>query len=122
MEYIISKEEYLSVVEAWNHIPNRTSTDHIIYNALRGHDLKRGFSPITSETKLQNGMSPWKSFNDAKYNAYFTVRPYEVNSYDSAERKVRRELEHKERMDALSKKFGVTFTPELITMLREMLK
>lgn len=123
MEYIISKEEYLSAMAAWTKIANRNSADHIFYNTLRGHDLKRGFSPIKENSiKLANGAQPWQAFTQAKYDAFWSLRDSYGLSGDTPERKARRELEYKDRMDSLSKKFGVTFTPELITTLREMLK
>ncbi len=122
MNFIISKEEFLSVAVAWNTIPNKDAADHILYNALRGHDLKRGFSPITKPLKLDNGMSPWKSYDGAKFNAFWQLRPMQVNSFDSTERKLVREKEYADRIKVLNEKFKVTFTPELIATLREMLK
>ena len=121
MNFIITKEEYLSAQAAWNKIANRNSTDHIFYNALRGHDLKRGFSPIQTENKLAAGMQPWKSFDAALSDARWQVR--DQASFDHApERKAARDAAQQERYDSLSKKYGVTFTPELIITLRELLK
>jgi len=123
MEYIISKEEYLSATTAWTKIANRTATDHIFYNALRGHDLKRGFSPIKENSpKLANGAQPWQAFDQAKQDARWSLRANEGLRGDTPERTARRELEYKDRIESLSKKFGVTFTPELINTLRELLK
>lgn len=123
MEYIISKEEYLCTIAAWNKIANRNSADHIFYNALRGLDLKRGFSPIKENSpKLANGAQPWQAFTQAKSNAYWALRETAAWHNELPERTARREAENKERTESLSKKFGVTFTPELITTLRELLK
>lgn len=123
MNFIINKEEYLSAMAAWNKISNRTATDHIFYNALRGHDLKRGFSPIQKENKLRNGMTPWQAFDMAKKDAIWQLRDYHaMYSYDTPERVAKRVAEQNERIDCLSKKFGVTFTQELIATLREVLK
>jgi hypothetical protein len=123
MNFIINKEEYLSAIVAWNKIINRTATDHIFYNALRGHDLKRGFSPIQSANKLANGISPWNSFDIAKKDAQWQIR--DTNAMwpqDTPERKARRAAEEKERIDSLGKKYGVIFTTDLITTLRELFK
>jgi len=123
MNFIISKEEYLCTIAAWNKITNRSATDHIFYNALRGHDLKRGFSPIQSESKLANGMSAWQSFDTAKHEAWWQIRDHSSMFHESnPDRIAKRESEQKERIDSLSKKYGVTFTPELLTTLRELLK
>ena len=122
MNFIINKEEYLSATAAWNKIANRNATDHIFYNALRGHDLKRGFSPIQSENKIANGMVPWHAFEDAKRGARWKTRIHAILSHDSAERQAKRDAEEKDRIDSLSKKFGVTFTQELIATLQELFK
>ena len=123
MNFIINKEEYLSAIAAWNKIINRTATDHIFYNALRGHDLKRGFSPVQSANKLANGISPWHSFDLAKKDALWQIRDTNAMwTQDTPERKARRDVEEKARMDSLSKKYGTIFTPELIATLRELFK
>ena len=123
MNFIINKEEYLKLVAAWKSIPHRTAQDHILYNMLRGHDLKRGFSPIQTESKLANGMLAWQAFDTAKHNAWYQIRDNAAMwSHDTPERRARRDAEEKERIDSLSKKYGVIFTPELITTLRELLK
>jgi hypothetical protein len=122
MEFIISKEEYLTVKAAWTKIANRNSTDHIFYNALRGHDIKRGFAATTSDRKLSNGKKEWDGFETAKGNALWRIRLEPSYSYDTPERKASREAATKDRIDALSKQFGIEFSPELINMLRELLK
>lgn len=119
--YIINKEEYIKVKAAWNQIPNRNAEDHIIYNALRGHDLKRGFAPTTTERKLQGG-DPWQAFALAKSAARWSTRVEPSYPSEAPERAARRATQVKERTDALSKKFGTEFTPELLTALRELLK
>jgi hypothetical protein len=111
MNFIINKDEYLKVKAAWNNIPNRTATDHIFYNALRGHDLKRGFAETISERKLTNGKGPWDSYNSALSAARWTLRNLTVNISQSI---------LQERIDALSKKYGTEFTPELTTALKEL--
>lgn len=120
--FIINKEEFIKVKAAWNLIPNRTATDHIIYNALRGHDLQRGFAPTTSDRKLTNGRSEWEGYLTALSNARWSVRIEPSYHSESPERAARRAESVKERFDSLSKKFGTEFTPELLTALRELLK
>lgn len=122
MEFIISKEEYLKVKAAWTKIANRNSSDHIFYNALRGHDLKRGFAPTTSNRKLSNGRREWDSFETAKGNALWRIRLEPTYSHDTPERKAARNIKTKERIDALGKQFGLEFSPELIAVLRELFK
>lgn len=124
MNFIINKEEYLKVRAEWIHPGHRhhDAADHIIYNALRGLDLKRGFSPIQSAHKLSNGASEWEGFLTAKSNAAWYIRDNAAWAHETPARTVSRLTEYKERIDTLSKKYGVTFTSELITTLRELLK
>jgi hypothetical protein len=122
MNFIINKEEYLKVKAAWNTIPNRDATDHIFYNALRGHDLKRGFAETTSERKLTNGKSPWEGYNTALSNAKWMIRIEPAYSHDTPERAAKRAIATKERIDGLSKKYGTEFSPELTEALRELFK
>jgi hypothetical protein len=121
-KFIINKEEYLKAKAAWNNIPNRTATDHIFYNALRGHDLKRGFAETISERKLTNGKGPWDSYNSALSSAAWSIRIEPKYSHDTPERAARREAATKEHIDGLGKKYGTEFTPELLTALREVFK
>ena len=123
MNFIINKEEFLQTVSAWKQIPSRTAVDHIFYNALRGYDIKRGFSPIQDKNKLMCGYKEWQSFDLAKRAALWQIRDYrDMYSNDTVERTERRNLEEKERLGILSKKFGITFTTELNKILRDLLK
>ena len=70
MNYITNKEEYLKLSKAWKDHVNSgktvTAMHHMIYNAIRGYDLKRGFTPITREARLNAGHDPNGSYNSAK--------------------------------------------------------
>ena len=121
MNFIIDKSEYLNVIAAWNKIPNRDTKDHIFYNVLRGHPVERGFHPIHKEQKLNAGAEPWQALTQAKADAQWAIRDNSAWGNDTPERKAKREAEYKERIDALSKKYGTTFTPELIAKLKEEL-
>jgi len=120
MNFIIDKSEYLNIIAAWNKIPNRDAKDHIFYNVLRGHDIARGFHPIHKDYKLSNGMGPWQALTQAKADAQWAIRDNKGWGNETPERKLVRETEYTERMDRLSKKFGTTFTPELIAKLKEV--
>ena len=114
MNHIITKTQYLSAKQFWSNNPNRSAGDHIIYNAIRGFDLKRGFTEITSPIKLSNGAYDWQGFTAAKADASWTIRkPYSVTGSAA---------EYEGRMKELSKKYGFEFTPELMEQLREVLK
>ena len=121
MNFIINKEEYLSVIAAWNKIPNRDAKDHIFYNVLRGHPIERGFHPTQKEQKLSNGREPWQALTQAKADARWAIRDISAWGNETPERKAKREEEYKDRMVAISKKFGTAFTPELIAKLKEVL-
>jgi hypothetical protein len=117
MNFIITKEEYLGTLTAWTKIPSRTAVDHIFYNALRGHDLKRGFSPIQDQRRLDNGHTEWRSFDDALREAQsaITLAPWHINDprYITA---------FAATCKRLGNRYGTTFTPGLITALQEALK
>jgi hypothetical protein len=60
MDYLIEdKEKFLEMRQAWKDHANEGGTirpeDHIIYNAIRGYDLKRGFTPIVKQARLDAG-------------------------------------------------------------------
>ena len=55
-----SKEHYLAFRAAWAKNVNDSSfqidaAHHMMYNILRGRAFDKGFTPITRQTKLQNG-------------------------------------------------------------------
>jgi len=118
MNYLINKEQYLSAKAAWNCITSRTPADHIIYNAIRGFDIKRGFTAITSSIKLSNGAYDWQGFNAARAEAEHLFRPPFHWPQDEASLA----LVYEERMKNLSKRFGIEFTLELMAKMREVLK
>ena len=75
MNFIITKDEYLQAKKAWTQPGyHHNAADHIIYNAIRGYDLQRGFSPITDERKLQGSADVWQSFKNAKTEAAWMIR------------------------------------------------
>jgi len=58
------------------HTKQATAVDHILYNLLRGKDLKRGFTPITNETKLNNNARKepeWYTFKLALSELIFSI-------------------------------------------------
>ena len=65
-------------------------------------------------------MEPWKALNQAKADARWAIRDNAGWGNETPERKEKREAEYKERIDALSKKYGTTFTPELVAKLKEV--
>ena len=118
MNYIFTKEQYLEAKTAWNNIAARTPVDHIIYNAIRGFDLKRGFTAITNPTKLGNGASAWQGFDDA----LDTARPLFKARFIWPKDQERYDLAFENKMKSLSIRYGITFTPELMEKMREVLK
>lgn len=63
--FIISKEQFQQFRAAFKSKTRTTSADILLYNIIRNKDPKRGFTPITSPTKLLNGMWDWQSFSHA---------------------------------------------------------
>lgn len=122
MNFIINKDEFLKAKAAWTQPGyHHNAADHIIYNALRGHDLARGFSPITDTRKLQGNANAMQSFIDAKSSAAWDIRASARWAGETPERTAKREAEDTKRFENLGIKFGIAFTPELLTTLRELL-
>lgn len=121
MNFLINKDEYIKVKAAWNRPGfHHTAVDHIFYNALRGHDLKRGFAAVTSGRKLQSG-NPWRTFELAKQEAQQRLRFFSLSG-DTPERLQRRQQEYAIRIAGMTQLYGTEFTPELVGALSEVLK
>jgi len=118
MNHIITKEQYLSAKTIWKNGIHRTAADHIIYNAIRGFDLKRGFTEITNSTKLNNGAVDWQGFIAARREARDVFNPPFTWPQDEA----RSSAMYEARMKELSRKFGFEFTPEIMAKMREVMK
>lgn len=71
MKYIIeNKEQFRQYQEAFRQLSRAkmaTSEDHVLYNLLRGRDLKRGFTPLTNEKKINAhyAKTVWRNFDFA---------------------------------------------------------
>jgi hypothetical protein len=71
MDYIIQdKQQYWQYQEAFRtraRNKQTTAQDHILYNFIRGKDLKRGFTPITNANKLSANYAnnQWHAFSQA---------------------------------------------------------
>lgn len=117
MNYIINKEQYLAAKAEWKSNKNRDAVDHIIYNAIRGFDIKRGFTGITNPTKLGNGAEEWAGFKNALNEARWQFR--EAASFV---RGIDVEAAYQKRVATLSSKYGFEFTEELMEKMREVLK
>lgn len=117
MNFIITKEEYLVTLTAWTKIPSRTAVDHIFYNAFRGHDLKRGFSPIQDQRRLANGHTEWHSFEEAVRGARsaITIAPWHISD-------PRCITAFAATCKRLGDRYGTVFTPALVTALQGVLK
>ena len=124
MNYIFTKEQYISAKAAWSKITSHTPADHIIYNAIRGFDLKRGFSEITNPVKLENGAHRWHGFACAHNIAQQQFKPIRTYSATSARANLQDEIDlaYANHCDQLSARFGFDFTPEVIETMREVLK
>ena len=60
MEYLIKdKEQFLAMQAAWREEVNSGGKirpeDHIMYNAIRGYPLDRGFTPVVKQARLDAG-------------------------------------------------------------------
>lgn len=116
MNFIINKDQYLAVKSNWKrYINSHSPVSHIAYNILRGFEPSRGFTKITNPNKLCNGASAWSSFDRAKKDLIHRLTYRDARTADGWGMS-------DERRNALSKEYGVEFTPELITSMLEKLK
>lgn len=124
MNYIIEKDQYLTVLATWKQTKDHKAVDHIIYNVLRGFDPKRGFTPITKAIKLENGAQEWEGYQNALSSARSKIKgPSTYTSkYDTVTSIARRQQEDADRLKSLQTNFGIEFTPELLSKLQEALK
>jgi hypothetical protein len=80
MEYIIQdKQQFKQYQEAFRQLSRdkkATKEDHILYNLIRGKDLKLGFTPITRESKLNAHYSKnaWRTFDEALNNLSWNIK------------------------------------------------
>lgn len=68
MEHILSQEqftEFKALIKTKAANKQLTATDIIVYNIIRGKDIKRGFTPITNPKTLlyQCNGNRWMRFN-----------------------------------------------------------
>lgn len=89
-EITITKEQRKAIKAAWKENKYHDATDHIIYNALRGLPLDRGFTPISSENWCKinsNGDDRWYGFNNARLYAFGRLSSLLKTSDDAVLRK-----------------------------------
>lgn len=68
--YILNKDEYLTLKAAWSSKRHHSASDHIIYNVLRGKPIDSGFCIKTHSFQRND---PWNGFNYALASARFLV-------------------------------------------------
>lgn len=80
MNYLITdKSQFHLYQQAFRQLANAkmaTVEDHILYNLLRGKDLKRGFTPITNPVKLNADYykNEWRAFDQALSSLKSSIR------------------------------------------------
>lgn len=80
MEYIITDKQqfrqYQTEFRNMSRAKAATAQDHILYNLIRGKDLKRGFTPITNTNKLTSNYSNnvWHAFSAAKSDLTWALK------------------------------------------------
>ena len=69
-------KQYQQDFRALSSSKEATAEDHILYNLIRGKDLKRGFTPITNERKLNADYyrHEWRTFERALSNLKHQIK------------------------------------------------
>jgi len=92
MNYVFKdkKNEFLVIKDCFKKAEHCRAFHYLIYNVIRGADMSKGFTPVTSQNKLDNGLTANHALISAKRAAlYWLCRP-----------------------DALQKIFGPTLTED----------
>jgi hypothetical protein len=59
-----------------------SAAEHVLYNIVRGHPINRGFTPVSNQVKLSNGMHPELGLIEAraslKYKLKFSSLPADL--------------------------------------------
>lgn len=123
MNYITEKKHNKNIAQAWKATRNHTAAENIIYNALRGFDLRRGFTSITSAAKLNGGAIPEYGYEQALLTARFLIlnRGVPIYLFKDESRLEAWMQRESHRIQQLSNTFGLEFTKELIDKLQERL-
>jgi hypothetical protein len=100
---IFTKEQYQAIKAAWGQRKNHDATDHIIYNAMRGLPLDRGFTPI-SDTNFDK----IRSNEEDRWNGFNNARRYAAGRFKG------------ENDAKLLETWGVLPTPELLEILKNI--
>lgn len=132
-----SKEHYLNFKQAWKqsiaegyHVPftyenpvnggiekfpsKLTCVHHLIYNALRGQDLKKSFRPLTRPGRLNNVSRDWRLYGLRPENV-----PYAA--YYMAFRSLRTWVEQDKLCAKLQEPFKGTVSREMLNELVKVL-
>lgn len=107
---MLNKEIIKTAVNSWKVEEEHTVLEHVVYNALRGKPLGRGFTSITNQNKIvSNANDPDYALNEAKRELFYRLggRKYGYNEQYVAH---------------LSKLFGVEFDDDLKSFLLDLLK
>jgi hypothetical protein len=77
-EVFTDKEHYLKFREIWKQAMNSedkhklTATHHLLYAMLRNKDWRKCFTPVTRQSKLDNG----RTVNDTLYSTFISLSQY----------------------------------------------
>lgn len=116
MNHIINQKQYDTLIATWKHTKSHTASAHIIYNILRGYDLRHGFTPITNSTKLANGYREWTGHYAAISTLVQLLRgSNKINMAEYAD-----EIDVLLRPDSINTRINIT--PGLQAKLLELLK
>lgn len=115
-QYLITKEQFLTVSRAWKtSIRYPSAVEIIIYNVLRSKPIKNGF---VMKTRHIQGNSPWYGFESALKKA--RERCNNVNPFDPTSKagKIFEEV-FKNRKVTFRSRFGIDLPEGIMDRLKE---
>jgi hypothetical protein len=116
-----NRDQTLDPILARTKYPVLSSAHYMLYNLVRGYDIKHGYSPLTNEGRLNanllDGAQPWRNCEAAATDLIRHARSLsDVNSQSKTSREYRRkDVEH------MLLPFGDAFSHEALADLAGLL-
>jgi hypothetical protein len=76
MEHLFTKEQFITFRDAFKELARNkqiTAAHIVAYNLVRGYPMDRGFTPITNQIKLANGLFDTSGFAKANGQAIYAL-------------------------------------------------
>jgi len=108
-----TKEDYVAMKKAWAiNQPNYHTDKIVMYNLLRGMNPRRGFTPATRKSRLDNGYLPDYAYREAVRSLKKTVEMW--NKYPTHVEWFSQLTYSEHKKQYIRSAFGATVTDEIL--------